>query len=377
MNIPPELQTILARILVIVLLVLITLLFRRVTPYFARRIIQIISQFVNAVRRRDLRRDEAIALAITPPLRLLISIIGLQLILIVVEVPTTLVRFTGQLINSLLGFVIFWALYRLVDVVTNYLEANERFSKFDQTVVNFIRQVSKVLIILFMIIVIMSGWGFDLAGVVAGLGIGGLAVALAAQDALANFIGYFVIVADAPFKVGHYIVINDIEGFVEAISFRSTRLRKRDRSLVVIPNQTVVNSMITNWSRLKRRQVRMTLGVTYDTSEEKLRAVIADIHAMLETHERVTEDRKLVEFIEFGGSSLDILIIYFVKTVIWEEMQIIRADVNFRLMAILTRHGVSVAFPTTTVNFDSTAFDVFRQEAHQTALLPTDGDMEE
>ncbi|MBI1258851.1 MAG: mechanosensitive ion channel [Chloroflexi bacterium] len=376
MNIAPEIQTLLARILVIVLLGVITLLLRRVAPNFAQRIIQMIGQFVNVVRRRDSRRDEAIALAITPPLRLLITIIGLQLILIVVEVPATLVRFTGQLINSLLGFVIFWTLYRLVDVVSNYLEANERFSKFDQTVVNFIRQVSKVLVILFMIIVIMSGWGFDLAGVVAGLGIGGLAVALAAQDALANFIGYFVIVTDAPFKVGHYIVINDVEGFVETISFRSTRMRKRDRSLVVIPNQTVVNSMITNWSRLKRRQVRMTLGVTYDTSEEKLRAVIADIHTMLDAHERVTEDRKLVEFIEFGDSSLNILIIYFVKTIIWEEMQIIRADVNFRLMGILTRNGVSVAFPTTTVNFDSTAFDVFQQK-YETALLPSDGDREE
>ena len=377
MNIPPELQTILARILVIVLLVLITLLFRRVTPYFARRIIQIISQFVNAVRRRDSRRDEAIALAITPPLRLLISIIGLQLILIVVEVPTTLVRFTGQLINSLLGFVIFWALYRLVDVVTNYLEANERFSKFDQTVVNFIRQVSKVLIILFMIIVIMSGWGFDLAGVVAGLGIGGLAVALAAQDALANFIGYFVIVADAPFKVGHYIVINDIEGFVEAISFRSTRLRKRDRSLVVIPNQTVVNSMITNWSRLKRRQVRMTLGVTYDTSEEKLRAVIADIHAMLETHERVTEDRKLVELIEFGGSSLDILIIYFVKTVIWEEMQIVRRGRQFPSDGDPHAARRQRGFPHDDGQFRQHGIRRVPAGAHQTALLPTDVDMEE
>ena len=376
MNISPEIQTILARILVIVLMGVITLLLRRVAPNFAQRIIQIIGQFVNAVRRRDSRRDEAIALAITPPLRLLITIIGLQLILIVVEIPPTLVRFTGQLINSLFGFVIFWTLYRLVDVVSNYLEANERFSKFDQTVVNFIRQVSKVLVILFMVIVIMSGWGFDLAGVVAGLGIGGLAVALAAQDALANFIGYFVIVTDAPFKVGHYIVINDVEGFVEAITFRSTRMRKRDRSLVVIPNQTVVNSMLTNWSRLKRRQVKMTLGVTYDTSEDKLRAVIADIHTMLEAHERVTEDRKLVEFIEFGGSSLDILIIYFVKTIIWEEMQIIRADVNFRLMAILARNGVSVAFPTTTVNFDSTAFDVFRQE-RQAELLPSDAETEQ
>ncbi len=362
MNIPPQLQILLAKILVILLLGAITLLARRFAPIVARRIIHLIWRFINVVRRRDVLWEAEIIAAITPPLRLLISIIGLRLILLVVEVSPALSRFEGQVLNSLFGFVIFWTLYRLIDVLAGYLEASERFAKFDQTVVSFGRQVGKVLIILFMFIVIMSGWGFDLAGLVAGLGIGGLAVALAAQDALANFIGYFVIVTDSPFKVGHYIVIDDVEGFVEAITFRSTRLRKRDRSLVVIPNQTVVNSMIVNWSRLKRRQVQMTLGVTYSTTEAQMRAIIADIHLMLNQHERVTEDRKLVEFVEFGDSSLNILIIYFVKTVIWEEMQIIRADVNLRLMGILKRHGVEVAFPTTTVNFDSTAFDLLRRD---------------
>ena len=351
MNIAPELQISLAKIIVIALLVFITLLFRRIAPYFARRIIHALMRLINKVSRRDSRRDEQIARAITPPLRLLIVLVGAQLVLFVVEVPQPLVYFESRVVSSLFAVVIFWTLYRLIDVVANYLEANEHFSKFDQTVVSFGRQVSKVTVILFMFIVIMSGWGFDLAGLVAGLGIGGLAVALAAQDALANFIGYFVIVTDAPFKVGHYIVINDAEGFVEAITFRSTRLRKRDRSMVVIPNQIIVNSMIINWSRLKRRQVQMTLGVTYSTTEDQIRAVIADIHAMLNAHERITEDRKLVEFVEFGGSSLDILIIYFTKTVIWEEMQIIKADVNLQLMGILKRHGVDVAFPTTTINF--------------------------
>ena len=372
MNLPPELQNQLATVLVVLLVTILTLFFRRIAPYFARRIIHLIWRLVNAVRRQDTARDEAIVAAITPPLRLLITIIGLQVILLIVQLPPALHTAETQLVASLTAVAIFWTFYRLTDVVANSLERAKSLAMLDHTVMRFGRQLGRAIIILVVFIIVLSQWGFDLAGLVAGLGIGGLAVALAAQDALANLIGYFVIITDSPFKVNHYIQIDDVEGFIEDITFRSTRLRKRDRSLVIIPNQTVVNSMITNWSRLKRRQIKIVLGVTYDTTDDQMRAIIADIHAMLDVHEQVAKTGKMVEFVEFGASSLDIMILCLAETVIWEDMQAIKADINLKLMRLLKQHGLSVAFPTTTLNFDSTAFGVFRPEA-VSALPESDG----
>ena len=375
MDISPQMQDALARALIVMLIVILTLFFRRIASRVAYRLINSLWRVMNAVRHHDSTRDREIADAITPPLRLLIAIAGLQLIFLVVTLPEIFAAVRAQFINSLGAIAVFWAIYRLVDVAAKYLEENERFAALDHTLLRFGKQMIKWLIVLIAFIVVMEEWGFDLAGLVAGLGIGGLAVALAAQDALANLIGYFVIIMDSPFKVNHYIEVDDEEGFVEDISFRSTRLRKRDRSLVIIPNKTVVDSSITNWSRLNRRQINMTLGVTYNTPEDKIRAVIKDIHDMLENHERVTTDRKLVEFVEFGASSLDILIIYFASTIVWDEMQRIKADVNMKILGILTQQGVSVAFPTTTFNFDYSADDLLEKSGRiRRTSLVDDGD---
>lgn len=375
MELSPQMQDFLARALIVVLIIIATLFFRRIASRVAYRLINFVWRLVNAVRHHDSTRDREIADAITPPLRLLITIAGLQLIFLVISLPEIFADARAQIINSLGAIAIFWAIYRLVDVGMQYLEETERVAALDNTLLRFARQMIKWLVVLIAFIVVMEEWGFDLAGLVAGLGIGGLAVALAAQDALANLIGYFVIIMDSPFKVNHYIEVDGTEGFVEDISFRSTRLRKRDRSLVIIPNKTVVDSSITNWSRLNRRQVKMTLGVTYDTPEDKIRAVITDIHDMLETHERVTHDKKLVEFVEFGASSLDILIIYFASTIVWDEMQRIKADVNMKILGIVTKNGVSIAFPTTTFNFDYSADDLLHKAGRITKTsLVDDGE---
>ena len=358
MELSPQVQDALGRLVAILLIIIVTLILRRVAPYIARNLLNLIWRAANVVRGRNDRTDAQITQAIIPPMRLLILVIGLQFILLALDLPDFFLRFRADLIDSLISIVFFWALIRLLDVLVDYLEQTERLSMFDSTLAQFGRQLSKLTIILVGFVVIVGYWGLDLAGLIAGLGIGGLAVALAAQDALANLIGYLVILTDNPFKVGHYVQIEDEEGYIEQITLRSTRLRRRDRAVIIIPNKTVVDSILINFTTLEKRQVNMILGVTYDTSAEKLQLVIEDIKAMLGEHRRVTPDRPLIEFVEFGGSSLNIMVVYFARTVIWQELQRIKADVNFHIMAILEAHGVSVAFPTRTVNFDFTAEDL-------------------
>ena len=342
----------LGRVVAFVLTLAFTWIVRRIAPYFIRRTINAAFRAITMVRRFEEQLKGQLAHAVTPPLRLFITTIGIGLALLVVDLSQTANTVIIDAAEILLLFSVFWGVYRVVDVVAVYYVRRTRnaVSMLDETITNFVRQMVKAVIFAFGFVVIMQQLGYDLGGVLAGLGLGGLAVALAAQDALSNFIGYFAIIADSAYKVGDLITINETEGFVEEFSFRSTRLRKRDRSLVIIPNQTMASATMINWSRLQKRQLKLTLGVTYSTTTEQIEAVVDDIRSMLRDHERVTRDRILVEFVEFNSSSLDILIICLVNTILWEDLLAVKTDINLRLMKILQRHDVQVAFPTRTVH---------------------------
>ncbi|MCC6616523.1 MAG: mechanosensitive ion channel family protein, partial [Anaerolineae bacterium] len=245
----------------------------------------------------------------------------------------------------------FWALYRLAGSLGAYFihVAENTTSRLDETITRFSSQVIRVIIVAFAVVVIAQQLGYDLGGVLAGLGLGGLAVALAAQDSLANMIAYVAIISDSTYKVGDLIQVEDIEGFIEDINLRSTRVRKRDRSLVLLPNQFMANHPITNWSRLRRRQLRMTIGVTYSTTADQMEALLAALREMLQGHEKVVPETVLVEFVEFGASSLDILALGLVKVVRWEDLQTLKSEINIRIMRMLAEHGLEIAFPTRTV----------------------------
>jgi len=349
----PELQDTLSRILLVILIVILTWFVRRIAPFFARRIIQFMWRGIRAFSGSDNTLNEQLTEAIIPPLRLLIAGIGLSLIFLIVDFPSFLGNIRSQLIATVIALGIFWGILRFVDVFAHYLETSNRFNLLDSTLVRFGNQLLKMIILIFGFVIIMREWGYDLAGLIAGLGIGGLAVALAAQDTLANLFGYLVIITDAPFKVGHLIEVDGVEGFIEDISLRSTRLRQRDRSLTIIPNRTIVDSTVKNWSRLTSRQVKMVVGVTYSTTDEQIVKIVEDIRAMIDEHKRVTKQRRTVEFVEFGASSLDILVICFVDTVLWEDLLAIKMDINLRIMRILTKHNVEIAFPTRSIVIES------------------------
>jgi MscS family membrane protein len=181
-------------------------------------------------------------------------------------------------------------------------------------------------------------------------------VALAAQDALSNFIAYFAIVADAPFKVGDFIVIDDlVKGKVQEISFRSTRIRTLENSMMVIPNHSIANANVINWARTRKRRLDMIVGITYGSTPEQIEALVRDTKNMLQAHDQVTTDRMVVDFVEFGESSLNLRLSFLVKSTTWEDLEAVKTDVNLRLMRILRDNGLSIAFPTRTVFLDHAA----------------------
>jgi len=219
----------------------------------------------------------------------------------------------------------------------------------------FIPLIKKTLaafFVIFSVLVTFESLGFEVKTFLTGLGIGGLAFALAAQDTIANMFGSFVVLMDQPFYVGEYIKVAAFEGTVEEIGLRSTRLRTAERTQVVIPNKTVASEVITNVTRMPQRRVDTAIGVTYDTPIDKLQEVLADLRAVLRTDPGVHQAQTVVSFANFQDSSLRIEILYFTTDPDWQQHMAVRERVNLAIMRAVAARGVSFAFPTSVMHLD-------------------------
>ncbi len=249
-----------------------------------------------------------------------------------------------------------WILMRIVDFFTLMLayRASLTDTKSDDQLVPFLRDALKVIIIIFSFFFI-AGTVFKLnvASLVAGLGIGGLALALAAKESLENLLGSFTIFLDKPFTVGDMVQVGTVVGTVEVIGFRSTRIRTLDKTFVTIPNKKMIDTELDNLSLRTFRRGRFNIGITYNTSEKQIRAIVADIQNYIDEHPQTNQEGK-VRFMEFGASSLDIMVQYFVNTMDWDVYIAVRENINFRIMEIVSKHGSSFAFPTHSVYLEKT-----------------------
>ena len=215
-----------------------------------------------------------------------------------------------------------------------------------------IKRTLAALFIVFSILVVFESLGFEVKTFLTGLGIGGLAFALAAQDSIANMFGSFVVVMDQPFFVGEYIGIAGNEGTVEEIGLRSTRLRTAQRTQIVIPNKTVASEVITNFTRTPQRRVDTTLGITYDTPPEKIQAVLEDLRALLRADPGVHQRQIVVSFADFNDSSLRVQILYFTADPDWESHMAVRERINIAILRAFAARGVSLAFPSSVIHLD-------------------------
>lgn len=264
--------------------------------------------------------------------------------------------FVSRIYQVLLIVSITWIILRLVDFLGLILayRASLTESKTDDQLVPFFRDAVKIVVVIFGTFFILGAvFNLNIASLIAGLGIGGLAVALAAKESLENLFGSFTIFLDKPFVVGDLVQVGSIIGTVENIGFRSTRLRTLEKSYVTIPNKKMVDSELDNLSLRTFRRARFNIGVTYDTSVEQVKAIVADIQKYIDDHPNTNQDGR-VRFLEFGDSSLDIMVQYFVDTMDWMVYIEIREDINFKIMEIVKKHGSSFAFPSRSVYLEKT-----------------------
>ena len=298
-----------ARAILIVVTLVLTWLAQRIVRWVVMRLVEVIVRAVTRVGSIELQFEHNLSQQLVKPAQVIVIALGLRVAFALASTSLSAAILADRVTANIITLALFWALFRIVDLVAQYyvsLSANDT-SPLDETIVRFARQLGTFLIFVFAVVLILQQWGQDVGALVAGLGIASLAVALAAQDAPGNIIGYFAIVTDAPFKVGDFIIIDDVvKGHVKEISFRSTRIRTIDNSVMSIPNKTIANANVINWARTRKRRLDMIVGVTYSTTAGQLQQVITAIRAMLDEHPIVMKDRMVVDFVEFAESSLNI-----------------------------------------------------------------------
>ena len=219
----------------------------------------------------------------------------------------------------------------------------------DDTLLIFFAKIIKAVIVIIAVLIVLGEFGVNINGLITGVGLGGLTFALAAQDTASNIFGGLVIISDKPFAVGDWIQTASIEGTVEDISFRSTRIRTFDDALLVVPNSTLSSASITNWSKMNKRKVKFNIGLTYNTAPSQVKNIIADIETFLNSHKDIVSDTPLVKLDEFGSSSLNIMVMFFTSQTSLAELKRVREEINYEILDVVHRHESSFAFPSTSV----------------------------
>lgn len=255
---------------------------------------------------------------------------------------------------ALIWLLIWFALrfIRFVEVQVSDPSASE--DPVDPTTASAIGKLLRASVMITGALMVLQQLGFSIAGVLAFGGIGGIAIGFAARDLLANFFGAIMIFLDRPFSVGDWIRSPDqnIEGTVEEIGWRLTRIRTFDARPLYVPNATFASITVENPSRMSNRRIYETIGVRYDDIGV-LPKIVDDVKTMLREHAAIDQAKTLmVNFVEFGPSSLDFFIYTFTRTTVWTEFHAIKQDVLFRIADIIAGHGAEIAFPTNTVLLD-------------------------
>ena len=225
----------------------------------------------------------------------------------------------------------------------------------NKTLYSILDKAYKVLVAAFCGITILDQLGYPVTGLITGVGLAGLTVSLAAQDSASNLFSGLMILLEHPFDIGDWITVGDVEGAVEDLTFRSTKVRALDNSLYVLPNASVASATINNATNRTKRMYRFTLGVTYGTTRAQLEALMADLAEMLRTRPETQTDSVIVRLTGFGDSSIDILVSCYVLTADLGRFLEIPNSLNLDLMDMMQKHGVEFAFPSTSVYIEKKA----------------------
>lgn len=291
------------------------------------------------------------------PLQALFMLLGVYFATEVLTLPEQIDAFAVEAISIAAGFCVFWALFRAVEplgVSLNRLVGRFGAGLGDDLRQFFIRGV-KTLIVVIGGVIILENWGIDVSAFLGGLGLAGMAVALAAKDSVANIFGGLTIFADNLYKRGDWIETPHFEGTVEVVGLRATKVRTFAKALVTMPNAQIVDSPVINWSRMTHRRIKMVIGLEYRTTAKQMEAIVDKLRDFLKNDEDVaqTDVAQMVHFSDFGASSINIDLYYFTKTTDWVTWRDIRNRHIIAFKRIVEEEGAAFAFPSQSLYVES------------------------
>ena len=262
-----------------------------------------------------------------------------------------------KILRSSLIICLIWGVYNLCDAGHGLIMQLLKRSSLhiDETLAEMLSALAHMICVMFGIVLVANEWDYDITAFVASLGIGAMAIAIAfaAKDSLANIFGSLVIITERPFVIGDWISANNVEGIVESITFRSTCIRTFYQELVYVPNNLLSNTPIINYTQRQKYRIQFMLGLTYSTTREQMQEVCQQIRNLCERLDEIYNDGIDVNFFEFGDSSLNIRIVCYAKAPNNSVYLRAREKFNLEVMKILEENGVSCAFPSRSVYFET------------------------
>lgn len=317
----------------------------------------------RATSRTETTIDDGVVDALRQPLRFVFIIIGLYLAMGVIPFPAEVDLFLTKLVRSLIAFTIFWALYRVVGplsfMIDTLTEAMGR-ANFGATLKDFFVKLARFVIACVGVVAVLEEWDFNVGAVLGGLGLVGMAVAFGAQNLISNLFAGVSIFLDNIFEKGNWIRTGDVEGTVEEIGFRTTKIRRFDKALTTIPNSKLAGDAVVNFSRMTNRRIYWKIGVMYSTTEPQLREIVNAIKDYVTNSEDFETDparvTTLIHVDSFNDSSIDIMLYCFTKTTVWTEWMRVKEELALALKQIVEKADTGFAFPSTSIYVETLPF---------------------
>ena len=323
----------------------------------------VVTTLKTLTKRTKTTVDDMILEAIEKPFELAFITIGLYVGAQMLPLSGDASAIYDKLIRSLIALTLFWAIFRSIDPLSSLMDRGIEMMgsiSMRDTMKGFFVKLAKFVVVALGIAAVFQEWGFNVAAVLGSLGLVGMAVALGAKDFIANLFAGLTIFLDRIFEKGNWIRTTEVDGLVEDIGFRATKIRRFDKALVVIPNAKLAGEALINFSRMTNRRIYWHVGVEYRATKDQLRLIIQDILEYVNTSEdfETNPDRtKTFVFVDsFGASSIDIMVYCFTKTTVWGEWLACKERLAYKIKDIVEGHGTAFAFPSTSLYVETLPF---------------------
>jgi MscS family membrane protein len=300
--------------------------------------------------KTESKLDDLLLELLNGPVKIISFVIFLRIGLEVFDWPAEVQNFLSKGFTIVIAITITYAAIKLVDLLMGYWHlraAADSDPQFREQIFPIIRKTMKAFVVVVAVLVTLSNIGVNITAAIASLSIGGLAVGLAAQDTLANLFGAVAILLDKPFRIGDRITLDKVDGTVENIGLRSTRVRNLDGHLVTIPNKTMGNATLTNITSRPNIKTVMNIGITYDTPTEKVKRALALLEEIYKSHPQTAD--LIISFNQFADSALNIMVVHWWKTPDSRQQLAGMQELNLKVKERFDAEGINFAFPSQTV----------------------------